>query len=400
MDELYAVPTQKLRVLHVLRASVGELFRHVVDLTREQVARGHEVGLVVDSLTGGTHADTILAALQPTLALGIRRMPMLRRPQIADPLNALKIERHARSLEADVIHGHGFKGGVHARAFAFRRHGSAPIRCYTPHVGSFDHAAAPPVQAVTTGVERLLAPRTDVIFFESVFIANRFHARIGDVKAMVRIVHHGIGPENYVPVTPDADAADLLYVGELQPAAGLDTLIEALVILQRRLGRPVTCALASSETDRATIEALARSRGVADNFRFVGSLTARHAFALGRVLVVPSRAASLPYVVLEAAAARVSLVASDVGGIGEVFGPFRDRLVVPDDPIALAKALERTMGADPDQVAAEAHELAAFVSSRFSVDLMASSVIAAYHEALARRASAPTRRNETIAVPS
>ncbi|RYE57061.1 MAG: glycosyltransferase family 1 protein, partial [Hyphomicrobiales bacterium] len=43
---------EPLRILQVLRAPVGGLFRHVADLTRGLRARGHSVGLVVDSLAG------------------------------------------------------------------------------------------------------------------------------------------------------------------------------------------------------------------------------------------------------------------------------------------------------------------------------------------------------------
>ena len=45
-----------LNILHVLRAPVGGLFRHVVDLARGQTERGHRVGLIADSLSGGTAA--------------------------------------------------------------------------------------------------------------------------------------------------------------------------------------------------------------------------------------------------------------------------------------------------------------------------------------------------------
>lgn len=44
---------QSLNILHVLRAPVGGLFRHVLDLTHGQVARGHRVGIVADRHTGG-----------------------------------------------------------------------------------------------------------------------------------------------------------------------------------------------------------------------------------------------------------------------------------------------------------------------------------------------------------
>src|SRR5215468_4952848 len=46
-----------LNILHVLRAPVGGLFRHVVDLARGQSVRGHRVGLVADSMTGGSDAE-------------------------------------------------------------------------------------------------------------------------------------------------------------------------------------------------------------------------------------------------------------------------------------------------------------------------------------------------------
>ena len=42
-----------LNILHVFRAPVGGLFRHVLDLSREQIARGHRVGLIADLRTGG-----------------------------------------------------------------------------------------------------------------------------------------------------------------------------------------------------------------------------------------------------------------------------------------------------------------------------------------------------------
>ena len=50
-------------------------------------------------------------------------------------------------------------------------------------------------------------------------------------------------------------------------------------------------------------------------------MPARQALALGRVMVVPSRTESLPYIVLEAAAAGKPLIATKVGGIPEIYGP-------------------------------------------------------------------------------
>jgi hypothetical protein len=57
--------TAPLNILHVLRAPVGGLFRHVCDLARGQAARGHRVGVIADLASGGERADAALAELAP-----------------------------------------------------------------------------------------------------------------------------------------------------------------------------------------------------------------------------------------------------------------------------------------------------------------------------------------------
>src|SRR5438105_14553202 len=104
-----------LSILHVLRAPVGGLFRHVVDLARGQVARGHRVGLIVDATTGGARAEATLAALARELAFGVTRLPMSRSVGPGDLLMPRQIARRAAETGADVVHGHGAKGGAYAR---------------------------------------------------------------------------------------------------------------------------------------------------------------------------------------------------------------------------------------------------------------------------------------------
>ena len=77
-------------------------------------------------------------------------------------------------------------------------------------------------------------------------------------------------------------------------------------------------------------------------------MPAREAFALGRILVAPSRAESLPYIVLEALAAQKPIVTTKVGGVPEIFGPYADRLIASDDPAALACAILRTLDEDAE----------------------------------------------------
>ena len=64
-----------MNILHVFRAPVGGLFRHVLDLTRAQIARGHRVGIIADSVTGGARAEEILHSSSRELALGLSPFP-------------------------------------------------------------------------------------------------------------------------------------------------------------------------------------------------------------------------------------------------------------------------------------------------------------------------------------
>src|SRR5689334_18964249 len=120
-----------LRILHVLRSPVGGLFRHVLDLARGQAARGHQVGIVADASTGGERADAAFAALSAHLALGLTRAPMSRDLGASDISAQRHVAQRAHETHADVLHGHGAKGGAYARLVS----GTA-IRVYTPHGGS------------------------------------------------------------------------------------------------------------------------------------------------------------------------------------------------------------------------------------------------------------------------
>src|SRR5713226_4718587 len=116
-----------LNILHVLRAPVGGLFRHVVDLARGQIARGHRVGLIADASIGGMQAEATLATLTPELALGLSRVAMSRQLGLRDVTACAHVARRVAAVPADVVHGHGAKGGAYARLIGAQH----AIRVYT-----------------------------------------------------------------------------------------------------------------------------------------------------------------------------------------------------------------------------------------------------------------------------
>jgi glycosyltransferase involved in cell wall biosynthesis len=324
--------TVQLRIVHLFRAPLGGLFRHVCDLVAEQARMGHAVGIVCDSEPACTAAESRLAALSGCCALGIHRLPMGRRIAGRDLAAYRRIRALVTRLEPEVLHGHGAKGGAYARLMP-RAHNRVAL--YTPHGGSLHLSWLKPADALYLGLERALRRRTDGLLFESGFGAAVYGHKLGR-GANVRVVPNGLHAEDFAPVaaTPVYDA---VFVGELRKLKGVATLIGATAILAAE--RPFRIAIAGSGPDETKFRAQAADLGIADRVDFLGHQNARALFAKGRVVVVPSLAESLPYVVLEAIAARRPLVATRVGGIPEIFGPFARMLVPPENPHALASAI-------------------------------------------------------------
>jgi glycosyltransferase involved in cell wall biosynthesis len=274
------------------------------------------------------------------------------------------------------VHGHGAKGGAYARLARTRR----AIRVYTPHGGSLHYDWSSPAGFIYLASERLLMRRTDLFLFESAYGRDVFRAKIGEPGTRARVVHNGVTSAEFTPVAADPQATDVVFVGELRVLKGVDVLIEALAQLAGN-GRIITATIVGDGPDRPAFEAAARGLGQA--VRFAGAMPARAAFALGRLLVVPSRAESLPYIVLEAAAARLPLLATRVGGIPEILGPDAADLVPPGDPAALARAIGAAL--ERPTVAREAAlRLRTRVRASFSADVMTTGVLAAYADVLAR----------------
>jgi len=366
-----------INILHVFRAPVGGLFRHVLDLTRAQIARGHKVGIVADSLTGGTRAAEVLHQLAPELKLGLSRFPMRRHAGLGDALALSHVMRRVAKTDADVVHGHGAKGGAYARlVFAHSR----AVRAYTPHGGSLLFGHETLAGRFYLATERFLMLRGDLFLFESAYSEAIFRRKIGNPRGLVRVVHNGVSHAEFEPIVLRPDATDLMFIGELRPVKGVDVLIDAIALMHRE-GRPVTATLVGDGPDRAALQAQVERSGLARAVRFLPAMPAREAQALGWVMVAPSRAESLPYVVLEAAATGKPLITTRVGGIPEIYGPLSNALVPTLEPMALARAIARALD-HPDEAMDTAQKLRARVAGSFSVDSMVDGVLSAYGAAL------------------
>jgi glycosyltransferase involved in cell wall biosynthesis len=373
---------ERFRILHCLRAPVGGLFRHVLDLSAEQSARGHDVGLIIDATTADRLTEVRLSRVAPRLSLGVARVAMNRLPGIGDAAVIRAVREIARRQDAHVLHGHGAKGGAYARlaARALKREGRHVMGIYTPHGGSLHYPPTSAPGLLYLGIEKILARYTDGLIFESDYMRRLYERRVGRNVAPTRVITNALQPADFTPHQPARDAADFLFVGELRHLKGVDVLLRALAEVARK--RRVHALIVGSGPDRDTFLKLADDLDLGSIVTFTGAMPAAQAFRRGRAIVVPSRAESLPYIVLEAAAAAMPLIATEAGGIPEIIEGSDTKLLPPGDVYALARAMHAFLD-DPQAAKARADWLMDTVRARFAIDATTTAVFDFYAQRLA-----------------
>jgi glycosyltransferase involved in cell wall biosynthesis len=346
--------------------------RHVNDLVRGQAAAGLEAGIICDSGEKSPRTQMILKELEPLCPLGIHRFPMQRNPGPGDFAAVRKVRALAAKTKAGILHGHGAKGGAYARLAAGK---GRSIALYTPHGGSLHYSAGSLKGKIFFAMERYLEGRTAAILFESRYGLDTYKTKIGAPRCPVRVIHNGLSEADFTPVLPGDNVADFLYLGELRLLKGVDLFLRALAGLA---GEP-RALIVGSGPEEEHFRSMAAGLGLKDRTEFRAPVPIREAFGQARIMVMPSRAESFPYVVLESVAARMPLITTRVGGIPEIFAGHEDRLVPPDDAASLEKAMAAAL-ADPEPLRRQSAALADYAREHFSVGRMVSDINAAYAE--------------------
>ncbi len=196
-----------------------------------------------------------------------------------------------------------------------------------------------------TAIKRLLPLATRVVAGSSsvaLFTVQTF----GIDPTLISTIHCGVPKERYQNVrkcTGDRGRT-LLTIGRLVPRKGQDVLMRATAVLRSR-GLEVRLVIVGDGPCMASLASLARSLGIDGQVEFRGTVWPdTQVWEEADVFVFPSIIEPQGIVVLEAFACGVPVVASDTGGIPEMIEQERSGLLVPpNDPAALASAIERVL---------------------------------------------------------
>ena len=172
------------------------------------------------------------------------------------------------------------------------------------------------------------------------------------------VIHLGITNPDREPYTgPPAAACNLLCPANLYPVKGHKYLIEAMSILRSR-GIDCVLHIAGAGLLRPELEAIAGRLDLTGTVQFLGQLP--HDEILDKyerhqidVVVLPSidlgnnLHEGIPIALVEAMANGIPVVATSTGGIPELLGEGAGVMAPPQDPVALADALQRLV-CDPE----------------------------------------------------
>ncbi|MBA69936.1 MAG: glycosyl transferase [Rhizobiales bacterium] len=380
--------SRPLRILHCFRSPVGGIFRHVRDLVEEHARAGHEVGILCDSITGGSFEDSLFDGVRPHLSLGLRRLAIRRSIGLSDLSAFFETYNEVKELKPDILHGHGAKGGAFARMVGSRLRvsGSCVARLYSPHGGSLHYDQRTARGQLYFGIERMLERWTDSLVFVSDYERRTYTEKIGQPTTDWRLILNGVKPSEFEPVTAPPEAPDFLYIGMMRDLKGPDIFIDGLRRAEQIAGRPLRAVMVGDGDDKPRYRQKIATMGLGARVTMHDAMPARQAFALARHVVVPSRAESMPYIVIEAVAAGKSMLATRVGGIPEILGADSEALVAPGDIEAMGQAIARAVTED-GWLKGAMPELPSF-RERFSVARMASDMLDLYRE---QTAAAPER---------
>jgi glycosyltransferase involved in cell wall biosynthesis len=382
-------PSRPRRICLVTEAAGGGVGRHFLDLAEGLTARDIEVVAIY----APGRCDASFRERQASIR-GVRFVELPMRRAI-HPLDAVDLRRLIAAIRAygpfDLIHGHSSKGGALARLAA--RWLDLPA-IYTPHAFVTLDPMLPRWKRSLYGrIERWLARHSAGVI--AVSSDEGQHAReLGIDPRMVHIVHNGVTSLNFPPrewareqlgLSPDNFAVG--FVGRLVAQKAPEVLIDAFAMLAQGNTKARLVVVGSGPLEPAVRRRI-EERGITPRVIMAGDTIATPLMSAFDVFCLPSRYEGMPYVLLEALAAGLPIVASRVGGVATCLTDCVNGIIVgPRSAPCFAAALDRLAG--DVGLRQQFSAASADRSLHFSADRMVDETIAVYEHALSRIA-APT----------
>ncbi|MFA5022738.1 MAG: glycosyltransferase family 4 protein [Candidatus Paceibacterota bacterium] len=230
---------------------------------------------------------------------------------------------------------------------------------------------------------------------EIITVADCLREQIFDwpfVMNKVTTIHNGLPPIKFFEKSVArreifAGHNDRFWIGtvsELHPNKGLDLLIDAFsltvrALLGSSLGWSTNLMIIGEGEELDKLKRLARARRLEDRIHFLGRVEDARAYLKAfDIFTLTSRTEALPYVILEAGAAGLPIIASEVGGIPEVITDPELGILVPPGNVEEIKKSLLFMLKKPKYCDLAGKNLRQRVTANFSLKKMVEKTVGLY----------------------
>jgi glycosyltransferase involved in cell wall biosynthesis len=403
---------EPIRVLRVIaRLNVGGPALHVSYLTSELDKIGYETTLVAGRVGPGEGSMDYVA---DDLGVEPRFVPELQREISAlfDLRAVLRLRRLIRELRPQILHTHTAKAGAVGRVAALLA-GSArpPVIVHTFHGHVLRGYFRPWKTYVFRQLERALARHTDALIAVSPEVRDDLVGLGVASPGGVAVVRLGldldrrlaVGPEAGAEVRTEVGVEDstlvVAWLGRMTEIKRVDQLIQAFGRVVQEIP-DAKLLLVGEGPLRPSLEALATGLGIAESVRFVGyRRDVASIYAAADVVALTSANEGTPVTLIEAQAAGVPVVSTDVGGASDIVEDGESGLLVPPGDVdAIARALVR-LGLDPELRARFGARGTQRTLGRYSVPRLVADVDSLYRSLLAEAGARRRRSNRQVSAP-
>lgn len=386
---------------------------HVFEVTKSSGGVGEYVRWIAEGFDKSRFRLTVACLSEggPELAAELSRIPGVQAFTLSmnrykiDPLSDARVcahlARQIRREQFDLVHTHASKPGFLARLAAAGT--GAPV-IYSPHCFAFHAGAGRLEAALIAGLER----------FAARFLTARIVVVSNGERELAR--QHGVGRDdqfvtihsgiNLEPFDRPIDIAALRAslgvpahaplvgtVGRLNPQKAPVDFVRAAARIRDRCPDAHFMWVGTGPL-AAQARAVVEEDGLTGVFHFTGQRNDVHAIMRGLdIFVLASRWEGLPLTILEAMAARVPVIATDIGGTCEAVGHEENGLLVPPgEPEALASAVMGLLE-DPERARRLGLRGRRRVEQEFTRERMLASLAQVYQDVCERSPAVRRRRN-------
>lgn len=369
-----------MKILYIIGGlGVGGAERQLLYLV-EGVARLADVTVV--SLSG---SDVALLPEFDRLA-GVQTVLCSKRPGL-DPMLIPRLVALLRCERPTIVHTYLRTAGYWGRVAACLA--GVPIRIASERNVEVERGRCANV------LDRILSSVTDRVVVNSAAIRDYLMNAERLAPAKIEVIHNGV-PVSRLLLEPEVRTVHrelglweleyvVAFIGRLAPQKNPGLFLEMAAAVLRS-GLKCGFLLVGDGPLRATLTDQARTLGIQEAVRFTGVRNdVPRILRLVDLLVLTSDWEGLPNVILEALAAGVPAVATDVGGVGELLADGVTGYVVPRRD--LSTLVNRVIGMLSDRgFRAECGRRGReYVQSHFSISAMVDRTVALYNSVLRSR---------------